>query len=542
MDIDADTRAKAGTHSGDGGAQSTNQPRSPLSWVLAIVAVVAVVLYGLASLGFVVRGRLNADEGWYLYAGRLVWRGELPYRDFAFTQMPLLPYVYGVLQVLHASLYVGRIVSFVLGTAAIALGVRVAWREAGRGAAAAVAVLCLAFPTGIYNLTLTKTYALVAFFLAVILAALTARSRPTLAFPVAAAAATGLALTRTSGIPLACLVIVYVLWRAPSRRARWWAALIAGGGAVAAAALVLADIEAARFGLSTFHQLLWHDASTPTRIDTIVTDRIPEWLGDYWGYVVLVAAAVLAVVMSPDVRRYVRERPVYPILALGMLVYVVLQLPAGQWAPIEYGTPLVPLAITMASILVFRWAFGPSGSSSSFRAAPFVVGGAVVALAVLTVFHPTARGYFVGDSTPGSIAAANRVASYIRAHTESGDTVLALWGQPATVAAHRDLTRNVTFGLFSYEDMTTERANALHYVNQQGLVRMLESGKPAAVVLTDLDRAFFNFRGALSNRPADPTTIPDALEGRYRKTYSDVGWGTDAPIQVDVYLRNDRAP
>ena len=51
------------------------------------------VVLGAANLYF---GDLNQDEGWYLYAARQVHEGELPYRDFAFTQGPMLPLVYSL--------------------------------------------------------------------------------------------------------------------------------------------------------------------------------------------------------------------------------------------------------------------------------------------------------------------------------------------------------------------------------------------------------------------------------------------------------------
>ncbi|MEX1007238.1 MAG: hypothetical protein WD271_05270 [Acidimicrobiia bacterium] len=519
-----------------------SRPGTIAARAFGVIAIGGVALFGLVSLAFVVRGRLNADEGWYLYAGRLVWRGEIPFRDFSFTQMPLVPYVYGLFQLPEPSLYVGRLVSFAFATTAVALSVRVAWREAGRASAAAVAVLCLAFPTGIYNLTLTKTYALVAFLLAAILAALTSPGRRTFTFPVATAAATGLALTRTSGIPLACFVVAYAIWRAPDRVTRWRAAIVPAIGAIFAGTLVLLDPSAARFGLSTFHQLLWHHASTRTRIDTILTDRIPEWASHYWGYLLLTAVALLAVALSSDVRRYVREKPVYLMMTVGLILYLGVQLVAGQWAPIEYVAPVVPVVAAMATVLVFRWCFGPSGTRPAFRLAPLVVGGAVLALAVLTIFHPSARGYLVDDATPGTIAAADRVADYVSAHTDPSDEVLALWGQPQTLAADRDLVHDATFGIFSYEDLNTRHAKELHYVNQRRLVDLLESGTPAAVVLTDLDRMLFDFRGSLSHRRTDPDTIPSALARHYRKVYSDTGWGTDGPIGVDVYLRNDRTP
>jgi hypothetical protein len=524
-----------------GSAPPAPTPPRVVARVAGAVAIVSVVAYAAVSAWYLLRGRLNADEGWYLYAGRLVWRGELPFSDFSFTQMPLVPYVYGIFQVLVPSLYVGRLVSLVFSTAAVALGVRVAWREAGRPAAAAVGVLCVAFPMGVYNLTITKTYALVAFFLVAIVAALTSPMRRTVTFPLAAAAATGLALTRTSGIPLAIIIVAYVLWRAPDAVTRWRAAILPALATVFTAVLVLIDPSAARFGLSSFHQLLWHRASLGTRLDTIVTDRIPEWARDYWGYLALSLLAIAAVACSAEVRRYARERPVYAMTAIGVVLYLVLQLPAGQWGAVEYLTPIVPVLVTMAVVLVSRWCLGASGHDPAFRFAPAVVGVGVVALAALTVFHPSARGFLVDDGAPGSIAAANRVADFVQSHTNGSDQVLALWGQPGTVSSDRDLTPDATFGLFSYEDFTTPRARALHYVNQQRLVDILESRRPAAVVMTALDRVFFNFRGTLSQRRADPTVIPGVLARNYHKAYSDMTWGTNAPTVVEVWLRNVRA-
>src|SRR5207247_743279 len=209
------------------------------------VAVGGVLAYAVLSLVFVFRGRLNADEGWYLYAGRLVWRGNLPYRDFAFPQMPLTAYVYGLPQTIHASLTLGRVTSMVFGVAAVALFVRVAWRQAGPAAGAAVGLLLAAFPVGGYHLQLTKTYALTA--------------------------------------------------------------------------VLLADVTAARYDLVTFHNLLWHGADPSSRAETIVQDRLPDWLGDYPGYVALLVAAVGAVFLSARLRAYLHRQPGVAIVGLAVL-------------------------------------------------------------------------------------------------------------------------------------------------------------------------------------------------------------------------------
>ena len=55
------------------------------------LSVFAFVVLGAAAVWM---GWLNQDEGWYLYAANLVAEGKVPYRDFFYTQGPLLPFVY----------------------------------------------------------------------------------------------------------------------------------------------------------------------------------------------------------------------------------------------------------------------------------------------------------------------------------------------------------------------------------------------------------------------------------------------------------------
>ena len=58
-----------------------------------------LLLYGLISVFVLVQianlilGKGNPDEGWILTASKLVYEGKVPYKDFNYTQMPLLPYI-----------------------------------------------------------------------------------------------------------------------------------------------------------------------------------------------------------------------------------------------------------------------------------------------------------------------------------------------------------------------------------------------------------------------------------------------------------------
>jgi hypothetical protein len=88
------------------------------------------------ALIFVSHGRTNIDEGVFLNAGRLVYEGQLPYRDFPFSQGPLLPYVYGLaIHICGPSVLVGRVVSFLLAGVGIGATLWIAHSLGGRLAA-----------------------------------------------------------------------------------------------------------------------------------------------------------------------------------------------------------------------------------------------------------------------------------------------------------------------------------------------------------------------------------------------------------------------
>ena len=139
---------------------------------------------------------------------------------------------------------------------------------------------------------------------------------------------------------LTILVVAWAFVHAPEARRR--ALGVAAAGVAIGGAFVLTDPASARYGLVTFHGLLWHGADIGTRLDVIVTDRIPDWLGEYPGYFVAIALAMLAIATLPAVRESLRRQPAPVIVLLGIAGGLVSQLLAGQWAPVEYFTPNVP--------------------------------------------------------------------------------------------------------------------------------------------------------------------------------------------------------
>lgn len=86
--------------------------------VAKLLLVVSGTMQAAIFVTVAFRRIIDADEGIYLLASRLVFEHKLPYRDFLYLQTPLLPYVYGLwMKFVGASWISGRILSVVIATA-----------------------------------------------------------------------------------------------------------------------------------------------------------------------------------------------------------------------------------------------------------------------------------------------------------------------------------------------------------------------------------------------------------------------------------------
>lgn len=231
---------------------------------LAFLAAAACAL-ALAAAN-VVFGNLNQDEGWYLYAARLVAEGRMPYRDFAFTQGPVLPYAYSIAHPLFemGGLLAGRMLTAFLGLAgALAFSILSGkLAQPGRAGAAALATLSLA-AVNVYQsyfCSVVKTYSLSILLLAAAFLALEAalRRRHWAAAALSAALMVLAAGTRASaGVILPVVFIMLWLERGRLDFAGW--IYFAAGGAIAALAVFgpfLAECPANfRFFAVSFHAL-----------------------------------------------------------------------------------------------------------------------------------------------------------------------------------------------------------------------------------------------------------------------------------------------
>jgi hypothetical protein len=132
-------------------------PRLPEPAVGVLVGVGLCALFVPLALGRLI----DMDEGPYLIAARLVMEGKLPYHDFFYPQMPLLPYVYGLWMALFGHSWDGaRVLSALLAAGVGVLLYHHVQRLTGRRAYGLVAAVMLGTSSLVFGwYPAVKTYA-----------------------------------------------------------------------------------------------------------------------------------------------------------------------------------------------------------------------------------------------------------------------------------------------------------------------------------------------------------------------------------------------
>jgi len=309
------------------------------SFWLALALVVAV--HVLSARWHILYGAQNADEGFYAIATRAVAAGAVPYRDFGFTQPPLVLYANALpLRLVGFGLFPQRTLNGLW--AALALALAAGWlarRARPVWALAFVPVFSLCAPW-MYFIHLGKTYGLTS-LLAMLgaWAFLGPAAGPRRNFTLGVLAALGTA-TRLPAAPFFAALWLLALW--PGRRPTARETCAAAGGVALGAActmlpFVLADAAAVKFWTLDFHRL-----SLPTKTWHLSWREIAALAPAAW----LLGVAALAMGALRR-RRLTRELGVMAAAAAALAANL---LPGGVYE--EYGVPfLLPLAVAATALL-----------------------------------------------------------------------------------------------------------------------------------------------------------------------------------------------
>ena len=473
-------------------------------------------LLAAEALAFVYYGNVNGDEGWYLQASRLVFRGEIPYRDFAYFQGPVLPYVYGLPQLLVGpSLLVGRLTSLAFTAGAVLTIVYLVHRLAGHAAVLWAFLLTLLNPPLMYYLTLVRSEALVTALSLLALAALFRFRTGIPALTVAPALLLLASGARIVFLPAFLAVTAFLWWTTPRTRA----VQLLAGGLIGLQALVTFGIpfvlapQQAVFGLwssqaSRANQWAPSDVSAGDTFLSKVGDLETLWV---WYLIVLVPAVVLA---SNLVARY-REgwRPQRPGFGSDPLsnYFLIIALAVLIFLPHMALKPIHPIYFVPSSALLIV-----SGAAAAVRApgsleAPASRSSFAALLAVLVLigspFYAARYTEFLDFRHP-DLKELQETGRFLASYLDKDEPFLTF--EPTLpLAADRPVMRGLEMGLFSYwPAFSADQAELFHVFNRELLAEETGRNGPRIVALTDCDLYYVIGPTAFPESPASPEDIP----------------------------------
>jgi hypothetical protein len=449
------------------------------------------------------------DESFYAVAAHDVYDGRALYRDLAYTQMPLYPYIDGlILKVAGTTLFAHRIVNAVWGALTLLAVLWIVYHRTRELEPTLFAGFLLgAAPRWVSLQALAVWCAPSGAFLAAALAAALYRGpywRRAIAFAIAAALACGCRLT--------CAPIVAVMWllflaEGGARRGLLTAALVAAACALPAVPFLVAAPERFLFDVWGYH--------VSSARERNVRIQIGQWWNLAPAVITSFAVALLAV---PRLVR-ARARTELILLGVGLVGLVVPVLPPAAWG--VYAAASVPVA-AVATAIVFQ-GFTERRSSLRLTAWTFLILPLFVVLAPMT------------ERPPSDEVA--EMAAFLRREVPPGSLLTSLG--VVAVEAGRPLVPNTEMGPFSAMAVGDGALAArTGFTTLPELTRRVRAREPAAVLLVAAPESnlSWNFGWAVPRMENQDEDDVDAFNAAVDACYESAH-KTDT---MELLLRKDR--
>jgi len=447
-----------------------------------LISALTLALYLLLGGHLALMGDLNQDEGWYLYAARLVYEGKLPYVDFAYFQPPLLPYIYGLPQaLLGPGILTGRLTSLALGLATVILTGRLARKLAGDAAAAAGLILC-STSTFVWAFATTRTEPPATFLTVLALYLLLGARAPLLAT---------LAMGAAAGVRLPCLPGALLFAAAAFYKYRGRRKLLALTGALNAAQLaIFFGLPLAAAPQRTIFNLLTSQLgrdvqleggrTTPLQLALLRCIQAPAHLSYYFpaaltGALTLAAFAALS-------GSAVRKRRYLFLFLLALALYLPNFAVPYNFQEVYFVPSCAVLAIAVGCGLADLYHSlrpGPAG------ALPLALTVSLVATQAASFAQSTWTRY-IGQDAP-QLAKLRQVAGYVASITPPEKQIVT-FNTYIAVEANRPVAEGLEMNTFSlFPNLTDEEARRLRVMNDSLFAEALRDERTGCVLLTDFD-------------------------------------------------------
>jgi hypothetical protein len=460
--------------------------------------------YALIVLGFAVvfgthfflttyyldHSHMGADEGFYAIAARNALDGQLPYRDYAYTQMPLLPYWNGLaMEVVGYGLFNQRACNVVWSFIGL-LGIVLAMRQRlGRWEPGLVAAFCVAASPHFAELqSIGTSHGAAGMFLslagAVVLTTYPLKWRA-LAFGFLGTMAVG---TRLSVGPVVGLLEIILIIEASGWRQR--AIAVAVPAAFAAAGLLpflIAAPDAMLFNVWEYHMASVFDRRS--------LDQAVEWWRNSPAAILMLLAGLCGL------PRLIKNRE----WSLGLLLVAAL---CGIGLPMlpqsAYGLYAVPaMGLAAAAGLTAMWKVGVM-DRNPFRHVIWI-------LPAIVLFHPLPR------TVESTSYETEMLALYLEEKIPPGPI---LTPTPiVAVQAGREVIPNTNMGMFAaVHPKDREIAERFHYTTIPELIEIVEREEPVAIVKMK-GSSRWNFKWTIPTLRRQPQGVYRQFEKAMRDHY-----------------------
>ncbi len=428
--------------------------------MLATLAIEAVVVGAWAG----VRG-VNADEGFYLAAGRNALEGRRIYADFFFPQMPYLPWLLAALfRPFGVSLEVGRAACVAAAALSAALLAFLSWQQQRRVAVTVMlSLLYIGSALLVNGMAIIKTAALANLLLLAAFAPLSTGLARHGAWAFVAGAAAGGAIGVRLPVAPVTLVFALLALRLGWRPLAWFAV----GGIAASLPWLIAlarHPEEFWFCTVTFHAVRREISGWPILLQK--AGVLAKWL-------FLPQQALIWVLAGYGCWRAPRE--VWPSAACAIVL--ALAYLAATPTYLEYMTQVLPFLLVTALPALAVLAARP-------RLA------AVVLAAYLIGLYPLARSAPRGSDIAAkrslwSRATVDEVTAAIQRESAPGEPVLSWWeGYP--VLSQRPGVLGVGFWESNVaRKIDADAARRFHVLQRDELRAVIRRREPAAIVVAD---------------------------------------------------------
>jgi MFS family permease len=492
-------------------------------WCAAIAIAVFVAFFSVWW------GAVNQDEGWYLYAARLVKEGKLPYSDFFFTQGPALPFVYSVLPI--EGMLSGRIVTFcfsLLATVfAIAFARRLVVPERRTLVSITVFSMLMCNLYHVYFTSIPKTYALGAVFTMAGFLLLSKGWNFSAAMAMAFASGTRISLVLILGV-----VGTYLL----TTRFRDFSWLKFGIGGTVGLTLMYGFFAMDRASLNGLLAAQAYHAGRGGFDPFFVAGSVSRLARGYLSLGAVMFAALLFRCRDEEPQRasVPGARALLWMAGLSFMAVFLLQMSA-PFPYDDYEVPIMPLLAVIISIAFVN-------ASSRFAVAGYfpvmVAGMCAFASPMLQDWMTNGNDRFWTIKKDCSEISQIRQTARKIEQLDPGGTLLLTQDIYLAVESGRKVPEGLEMGPFSYfPNMSDQEAASIHVVNRSIMSDLLAGAPCKVAAFSGYGFAIESPKGARTSQ-ADVNRFGKLLQERYRLAESVENFGQHH-TRLDIFVRKD---